>query len=180
LQLLEQRSEQGEIDLFYADETQVSEEGYVPYGWQFSNENISIPSARGNKINCFGMLRRDNEFVYETTTETIDSAFIIEQLDRFSHTIKKHTVVVLDNAKVHQSKALLARKMIWAKRELFIFYLPPYCPHLNIIERLWKELKARWLTPKDYENDQQLFYATKLILAAIGKNLRINFKRSID
>jgi transposase len=22
-------------------------------------------------------------------------------------------------------------------------YLPPYCPHLNIIERLWKRLKKR-------------------------------------
>ncbi|WP_201546755.1 transposase [Psychrobacter lutiphocae] len=26
-------------------------------------------------------------------------------------------------------------------RTRLIFYLPPYSPHLNIIERLWKEVK---------------------------------------
>ena len=105
---------------------QVSEEGNVPYGWQFKDENISIKSAKGKKLNCFGMITRDNQFVYETTYETIDSNFIIEQINKFSYTIKKHTVIVLDNAKVHQSKAMKAMQNIWAKRKLFVFYLPPY------------------------------------------------------
>lgn len=173
---MEQRSRHGEIDLYYGDETQISEEGYVPYGWQFKDENICIRSARGKKINCFGMITRCNRFVYGTTIETIDSNFIIEQLDRFSCTIKKHTVVVLDNAKVHQSKQLGKMQDAWSKRGLFIFYLPPYSPHLNIIERLWKEIKARWLNEKDYQNDEQLFYSTKLILDAIGKSLKLNYK----
>ncbi|WP_232335608.1 transposase, partial [Mucilaginibacter arboris] len=66
---------------------------------------------------------------------------------------------------------------MWAERGLFIFFLPPYSPHLNIIERLWKEIKARWLRPEDYLNEQQLFYSTNLLLAAIGKNLKINFSK---
>jgi hypothetical protein len=42
LELLEQRSKKGEINLLYVygDEMQLSEEGYVPYGWQFRGENI--------------------------------------------------------------------------------------------------------------------------------------------
>ncbi len=66
---------------------------------------------------------------------------------------------------------------VWANRGLFIFYLPPYSPHLNIIERVWKELKARWLKAKDYDSEEQLFYSTKLILNAIGNDLFINFNR---
>lgn len=177
LQLLEQRYNNEEIDLYYGDETQISEEGYVPYGWQFRDENISIKSAKGNRINCFGMITRDNNFEFETTSETINSDFVIEKIDAFSRRIKRHTVIVLDNAKVHQSKKLKAMQTIWAKRQLFIFYLPPYSPHLNIIERLWKEIKARWIQVKDYENEDQLFYTTKLILNAIGNDLRINFKK---
>ena len=69
---------------------------------------------------------------------------------------------------------------VWAKRQLFIFYLPPYSPHLNIIERLWKEIKARWIQIKDYDTDDQLFYTTKLIFNAIGKDLKINFKKRIN
>lgn len=177
---MEQRSNNGEIDLYYGDETQISEEGYIPYGWQFKDENISIKSAKGKSINCFGIITRDNEFKYVTTYETINSNFIIEQIDRFSYQLKKHTVIVLDNAKVHQSKAMKLMQKVWAERKLFIFYLPPYSPHLNIIERLWKEMKARWIQVKDYENDDQLFYATKLVLNAIGNELFINFKKKIN
>lgn len=180
LQLLEQRYNNEEIDLYYGDETQISEEGYVPYGWQFKDENISIKSANGKRINCFGMITRDNQFEFATTYETINSDFVIEKVDAFSKRIKRHTVIVLDNAKVHQSKKLKAMQTIWAKRQLFIFYLPPYSPHLNIIERLWKEMKARWIQVKDYENDDQLFYTTNLILNTIGKDLRINFKVTIQ
>ena len=63
----------------------------------------------------------------------------------------------------------------WADRNLFIFFLPPYSPHLNIIERLWKELKARWMTPKDYSNKEQLLFSANMICNAIGKSLFVNF-----
>jgi len=58
LVLLEQRYRNNEIELINGDEVQVSEEGYVPYGWQFKDENISVKSAKGSKINCFGMIAR--------------------------------------------------------------------------------------------------------------------------
>lgn len=174
---MEQRSNNNEINLFFGDEVQISEEGNVPYGWQFKDENISIKSAKGKKINCFGMITRDNQFVYETTYDIIDSNFIIEQLNNFSYTIKKHTVVVLDNAKVHQSKAMKMMQEVWAKKQLFVFYLPPYSPQLNIIERLWKELKERWINVADYETTDMLFYKTKMVLNEIGKSLNLNFKK---
>ncbi|MFP5043127.1 IS630 family transposase [Parasediminibacterium sp. JCM 36343] len=176
LSLLETQYEKGWIDLYYGDESQVSEEGYVPYGWQFSDESVCIESAKGAHINCFGLLARDNRFFYQTTTENITSDFVIGLLDRVSFQIKKQTVVVLDNAKIHQSKKVKAMLPIWAKRGLFLFFLPPYSPHLNIIERFWKELKGRWLTPKDYHTKEQLFYSTKLIFEAVGKSLFIDYK----
>jgi hypothetical protein len=177
LQLLEQQSKQGQIELYYGDETRVSTEGYVPYGWQFQDENISIASAKGKAINCFGMITRDNHFVHATTEQTIDAEFITEHLDRFSFQLNKPTVVVLDNARVHQSKRMRTLQPGWATRGLFIFFLPPYSPKLNIIERLWKEMKARWIQPADYDNEQQLFYSIHLILNAIGKDLFLHFKK---
>jgi transposase len=179
LQLLEQRSAKGEIELLYADEIQeVSEEGYVPYGWQFKDEHIAVPCAKGAHINCFGMLSKSNDFIYATTTQTITADFIIEHLDMLSLRIAKHTVVVMDNARVHQCKKMKAMQQIWAQRRLFIFFLPPYPPHLNSIERLWKEIKARWLSPHDYYNQQHLAYAFNRILNAIGNSLFLLFKPS--
>jgi len=110
------------------------------------------------------------------TIQNVTAGFVIGQLDRFSFQINKHTVIVLDNAKVHQCKKMKDMQQAWAGRKLFIFFLPPYSPHLNIIERLWKEIKARWIAPEDYQDDQTLFYLLNRILNAIGKTLFLNFK----
>lgn len=64
---------------------------------------------------------------------------------------------------------------IWEKRDLFLFFLPPYSPHLNIAETLWRILKGKWLRPMDYFSTESLFYATNQALAAIGSELVINF-----
>jgi transposase len=173
--LLEQQSRQGYIDLFYADESQVAEDGYVPYGWQFAGENVSIQVAKGGKVNLFGLISRSNQFFYQTSRQKMTAHFIVEQLDSFSLTIQKQTVVVVDNAKIHTARQVKERLPYWQARGLYLFYLPPYSPHLNICERVWKELKARWLKPQDYLSAESLFYTLSLALAAIGKELFINF-----
>lgn len=175
LTLLEQQSRQGHIDLFYGDESQICEEGYVPYGWQFVQEDVCIEAAKGGKMNLFGLISRNNKLFYQTSRQKITAHFIREQLDRFSFTIQKPTVVVLDNARIHTAHKVKERLQDWQSRGLYIFYLPPYSPHLNICERVWRELKARWLKPEDYLSAESLFYAVTLALAAIGKSLLINF-----
>ncbi len=87
---------------------------------------------------------------FQTTTQSIDTDFLITFFDNFILKIKKNTVVVLGNAKIHQSKSFKERCNYWQELGLYIVYLPPYSPHLNIIEKLWYELKQRWLKPKDY------------------------------
>jgi transposase len=174
LALLEEQSQKERIDLYYADESGVSSEGYVPYGWQFSDESACIASAKGQTLNCFALIWRKNQISYAISQQNITADFIIRQFDELSLTIEKPTVVVMDNAKVHTAAKIKLELEAWQKRGLFIFYLPPYSPHLNIAERLWKELKARWLRPEDYRSNDQLFYAVKLALAAVGKELFIN------
>ena len=175
LSLLEKQAEQGRIDLFYGDETQFSQVGYVPYGWQFDDEQVAIKVGKGNTLNCFGLLSRSNRFLYKVTRQRVDSNFIIEMLDRFSWSLTKHTVVVLDNAGVHTSRKVKEHFKTWQNRGLYIFYLPPYSPHLNIIERLWKEMKQGWISPSDYDTEDDLFYSVDRICANIGKTLFLNF-----
>jgi len=152
---LEEQSRQGHIDLFYGDESQVSPEGYVPYGWQFEEEEVCINAAKGKGLNCFALLSRDNRIVYATQEASITAEFIVEQLDQLSLSIPKPTVVVLDNASVHTAAKVRKQLENWQQRGLFLFYLPAYSPHLNLAERLWQELKARWLKPQDYSHYRQ-------------------------
>ena len=161
--------------MFYGDETRISQEGYVPYGWQFDDEDVFIEATKGKAINCFGLVSRKNDFIYRNTQKNINSDFIIETLDEFSLTITKLTVIVLDNARPHTARKVKQRFGVWQKRGLYIFYLPPYSPQLNIIERLWKEFKEGWLKPSDYQSADSLFYAVDRICANIGKQLFMEF-----
>lgn len=163
------------MDLYYGDESRVCMKGCVPYGWQFADEDVFMPSCQGPGLNCFALLSRANECHFETTTGRVGSDFIAEQLEQLSFSLEKITVVVLDNAPVHKSKLIRERRGYWEERGLFLFYLPPYSPHLNIVETLWRKLKYEWLQPKDYADAQTLFYQTRQALTAVGSLLKINF-----
>jgi transposase len=172
---LEKLSQFELIDLYYGDESRVCVQPCVPYGWQFKDELVFMPSSKGAGLNCFALLSRACELLFETTRMRITSEFIIEQLERLSFSIKKMTVLVLDNARVHTSKQVQERRPFWQQRGLFIFYLPPYSPHLNIAERLWRKLKYEWLQPLDYKTTDGLFYQVRQALSAVGKGLKICF-----
>ncbi len=161
--------------MFYGDETAVSEQGYVPYGWQFKEERVSIPCRRGKSQSYFGLLSRDNRFRYHAFSRAVTATDVIECLDRLAADQAKPTVVVLDNASIHTARAFQACLQRWQQRNLYIYYLPPYSPHYNIIERFWKELKEGWLRPQDYETPDHLFYAVNRVFAAVGLDVNLQF-----
>jgi len=174
---LETLSETNLIDLYYADESRVSLEPSIPYGWQFADEEVFMPSAKGNGLNCFALLMRNNQCLIQTSSETLTSRFIFEQFENLSVRLRKLTVVVLDNARIHTSGIIKERIKVWQARGLYIFYLPRYSPHLNIVETLWRKLKYEWLTPSDYQSKENLFYQTKSALKAVGSSLFIRFSK---
>jgi transposase len=175
LDKFEELAVSGLIDLYYGDESGVSLEPNVPYGWQFPDEEVSMPSEKGKGINCFGMFTRTNESWTATSEKAISGQFVMEQLERFSFSLKKLTVVVLDNARIHCGKQITERQAAWQTRGLFIFYLPTYSPHLNLAETVWRKLKYEWLDAEDYSSKEHLQYAVKQALWAFGKSLKINF-----
>lgn len=149
----------------------------MPYGWQFADEEVFTPVEKGGGLNIFGLLSRANRLIYETTTKKITSEFSFDNFERLSLQIRKLTVIVLDNATVHTAGFIKERLAVWQTRGLYIFYLPRSSPHLNIAEILWRKLKYEWLSPSDYVDKEQLHYAVRLILGAVGGVLKINFSK---
>ena len=176
LQELERQAAEGCIDLCYADESHVCTEGYVPYGWQLAGEEVHIPSQRAARLNIFGMIDRENNYDGFTSTESVTAAKVAGFLDRLSFKPRtRNTFVVLDNASVHRCHTIKELRPVWEKRGLFLFFLPPYSPHLNLAETLWRILKGKWIRPQDYESTDSLFYATNRALASVGKLLFVNY-----
>ena len=110
-----------------------------------------------------------------TVEKNIDSDVVIAFLDDFAKTITQKTVVVLDNASIHHSKKFNEKLLEWTLKGLRIFHLPPYSPHLNLVERLWHKMKYDWLKPSDYSSWETLKKAIDGILGSIGNELKIDF-----
>ena len=181
--MLETMSERGWIDLYYGDESRVSLQPCVPcvpYAWQFKDKEVFLPSDKGVGLNCFALLSRANACRFETTSKNIDARFIVEQLERLSWGLKRPTVVVLDNAPAHIAKRVQECREFWQQRGLLLFFRPPYSPHLNLVEvlwrNLWRKLKYQWLRPQDYLETDALFYQVRQALSAVETWLQINFK----
>jgi hypothetical protein len=60
------------------------------------------------------------------------------------------TVVVLDNAGLHRSKDVRAARAELRTRRIYLYYLPPYSPELNDIERLFRTIKHHDLPERTY------------------------------
>lgn len=134
-----------------------------------------MPAAKGGNVHCFALLSRDCHCWARTTPEAITGGFVAEQLDQLSWGLSRPTVVVLDNAPLHHGKAVRQRRDAWQGRGLFVFYLPPYSPELNIAEVLWRKLKSEWLRPEDYVDKETLHYQVWQALKAVGRSLTIHF-----
>jgi hypothetical protein len=110
------------------------------------------------------------------TQGTIDSSVVIACVDSFCQNLIRPTTLVIDNAPVHGSASFEAMLPKWEANNLFLWFLPPYSPELNLIELLWKQIKYRWMPIDAYDSLETLSQALDSILAAVGKQLHICFK----
>jgi transposase len=168
----------GYLKIYYGDESGFSLDPSVPYGWQPKGEYVRIAPKKSQRLNVFGLLSKDNDLQAYSTTGSICGSLMIAFLDDFAEKTTQKTVVVLDNATIHHSDDFKDKILGWEEKDLYIFYLPTYSPHLNLIETLWRMIKYRWLKPQDYLDFQTLTDAVENIICDVGKGLKINFSEN--
>jgi transposase len=76
-----------------------------------------------------------------------------------------HAVLVVDRAAWHRSKTLRIPSNIT------LFLLPPYCPELNPIERLWLYMKKNYLSGRIFKDLAEVMQAGKKAWQRLGKNI---------
>ena len=176
LKVLSQLARTEQIDLYFGDEAGFSMQPVLPRAWQAKGEQIRIFPQRDKKLNLFGIFRADNVAVTYQTKENINPKFLIASIDDFCRSVEKPTVLVLDNAPVHRSKLFAEQIEKWQAKDLYIFFLPRYCPHLNKAERFWQKAKYEWLKPSDYSSFGKYERKIKEIFNGIGLKYTVNFK----
>lgn len=170
----------GAIDLFFSDETGFSLVPNIPYGWQPIGEQITIRSSKDRVINLFGLLSPSGKLRCYATKGSINSDYIIECLDEIAHEITKNTVIVMDNAPWHTASKIREKEQEWEEKGLFLFFLPVYSPHLNLIETLWRKIKYEWLRPWHYQDASTLKQAVFNIIQKYNVEFCINFSKNFN
>ena len=147
----------------------------MPYAWQDNEEIQGLESRQSKRLNILGLLNRKNEldsYIFECK---ITSDIVIEFLDRYVQKIDKLTVVVIDNAPIHTSKAFKEKIAQWRQKKLEIFWLPTYSPQLNFIEIFWRFMKYEWMETEAYSSWKNLTKHVEQILKDFGDRYVIDF-----
>ncbi len=167
----------GLIELYFGDESGFWQNPVVARAWQFAGEEIRLLPEKGKRLSVFGLLNRDCEGKFWSSEKTIKTEFVIECLEEWIE-VKSDVprVLVLDNARIHRSRKMQEKLPEWEEKDFYIFNLPTYSPHLNLIEILWRRMKYEWLKPEDYLSFATLTEAIKEILSNLGADCKINFK----
>jgi hypothetical protein len=138
-------AEDRDFDLWYFDQAGFTMTPCLPYAWQKVGERLELASAHGPRQNVLGFLNLHQEFHSYAFVGSIDTDTVIHCFDLFNEVRKRPALVVIDNAPIHTSEEFEEQIEIWEKDNLYIKFLPPYCPELNLIELLWRKIKYDWL-----------------------------------
>ncbi len=96
---------------------------------------------------------------YRVLEGSCDSKEVLGYLDALAGQAQregKPCVVVLDNAPFHTAGVVREREQKWEERGLVLYRLPAYCPHLNLVEGVWRRLKGFLMPRRFYDSVAEL------------------------
>lgn len=172
---LQQRADNGEIDLRYLDESGFCLTPTIPYAWQEQHTVVCVPSQRSPRLNVVGLLNRQHQLASYLFETTINADVIIACIDEFAQGCTQPTVIVMDQAPVHRCDTFDDKLEEWQQHDIEIFWLPTYSPQLNLIEILWRFMKYEWIELTAYESWNTLVEYVEKVLREYGENYVINF-----
>jgi hypothetical protein len=164
-----------DFDLVYFDETGVSLTPSIPYAWQAPDQPLELPSSYSPRLNVLGFLNLRGDFQSYVSAGSVNSEFVIHCFDDYCAQMTKPCVIVLDNAPMHRSAVFEAKLKEWQEDGMYLLFLPPYCPELNLIEILWRKLKYEWLPLSAYESFRQLSETLEETLKEVGAKYLLSF-----
>lgn len=134
--------------LLFADPMHQVHNNENDYCWQLkgaAHTKSAFTNTARRRLNIIGAI---NPITLQPTIVLTEENCCAEVMEAFLEQIRsqykdaKNICIVLDNARYQRAYAVqLKAKQL----NIDLLYLPPYCPNLNLIERLWKFFKKQLL-----------------------------------
>jgi hypothetical protein len=167
--MLVQQAEDGVIELKYLDEAGFCLESPVSYSYSRTGQQKRMEQhlkSYGSRISILGLWQMGVGFEYALAQGGFKGPSYIQVMDwiavRASETLAQTgriTVVVQDNGSLHTSGIVRQQWQRWQEQGLYLFFLPPYCSEMNLIECQWNQLKTHEIAGRLFDNEYDLAMA---------------------
>ncbi len=138
------------------------------YGWIKKGTDRWIPSNTGRKrvnlLGAYSPLSTATEILQTIERCTADTVIALLERLREARPQATRLVVILDNVPYQRAGKV---KEAAAQSKIELLYLPPYCPNLNLIERLWDFLKDLLVRSRYHETFARFCDVISETLAAL-------------
>ena len=134
--------------------------------WAPTKQKLAIEQTSGrDRINIHGAIDLESGQTRMIEAESIDAKSTIRLLEALEalYPFMVCIHVFLDNASYHHAK-LVKEWLARPGRRIKLHFLPPFCPHLNPIERLWGVMHKNITHNKCYESCGEFAEATLVFL----------------
>ena len=166
--MLAQAAEEGHLELKYLDESGFCLWSPVSYSYIRIGQQkfLEQTSRRGRRLSIIGLSQPGQSFDYALAVGSFNDQrylkfmeSIADQAEATLNETGRLTVVVQDNGSSHKSERVQQRWPEWEKKGLIVFFLPPYCSEMNLIESEWRQLKAYEISGQMFEHEYDLAMA---------------------
>lgn len=128
--------------LIYQDEMEIHRHPALTRMWAPVGQQPEVPAPGQNekKVVYGGVDYRTGRLTYTLADTKCGAKFLVFLTALLLAYAGKMIRLVCDNGRFHTTKAV--RAFLEEHRDqVEVYWLPPYCPSLNLIERLWGHLK---------------------------------------
>jgi transposase len=128
--------------LIYQDEVEIHRHPTLCRMWARKGHQPSVPAPGQNekRVVYGGVDFATGRITYTIAASKSGANFLAFLIALVTAYAGKKIRLVCDNGRFHTTKAV----QVWLEQHrdnIEIYWLPPYCPSLNLIERLWGHLK---------------------------------------
>ncbi len=171
---LRQQAEAGEIALAYLDEVGFAQVHPNRSAWTPVGEQHPIEASRGKRLNVIGAFFSTGQVVRVALWCAVNALLFVGFLGLLRAKVDKPLTIILDNASFHTARTIQPHLEVLRRRGVTLYFLPPYSPELNRIEKLWHLIKHTWMAVK-HRDANTLEADVNAIFDNIGKEFKLAF-----
>src|SRR5271166_6059118 len=121
--------------------------------WARKDVAVAVDQTTGReRLNIHGAINLETGQMQILAVEKVNALSFIKLLSEIegTHTAMRLIHVFVDNASYHKAD-VVKEWLAAAGRKIVLHFLPPYCPHLDPIERLWGLIHENVTHNRDYK-----------------------------